>query len=61
MTVTASDGYAIELDSETANLETTIFGFVQDGESIGDSAPRLVVNGEGNKMWISNIAEISAE
>jgi DMSO/TMAO reductase YedYZ molybdopterin-dependent catalytic subunit len=61
LTVTASDGYAIELDSETANLETTIFGFVQDGESIGDSAPRLVVNGEGNKMWISNIAEISAE
>jgi DMSO/TMAO reductase YedYZ molybdopterin-dependent catalytic subunit len=61
LTVTASDGYAIELDSETANLETTIFGFVQDGESIGDSAPRLVVNGEGNKIWISNIAELAAE
>ncbi len=61
LTVTAADGYAIELDSETANLETTIFGFVQDGESIDDNAPRLVVNGEGNKMWISNIAEISAQ
>lgn len=61
LTVTASDGFAIDIDSETANAETTIFGFVQDGESIGDEAPRLTVNGEGSNMWIRAIAEIAAE
>lgn len=59
--IIASDGYSIDIDSEVANLETTILGFIQEGQSIGDEAPRLVVDGEGNNMWISNIAEISAE
>ena len=61
LTVTASDGFSIEIDCETANAETTIFGFVQDGQYIGDEAPRLTVNGEGSKMWIRDIAEIAAE
>ncbi len=61
LTVTAADGFAIDIDSETANAETTIFGFVQDKESIGDEAPRLTVNGEGSMMWIRNIAEISTK
>lgn len=61
LTVTASDGFAIDIDSVTAYAETTIFGFIQNGESIGDEAPRLTVSGEGSRMWIRDIAEITVE
>ena len=61
LTIEASDGYSIEIDYDMAMFDTTILGFIQDGLSIEDSAPKLVVDGEENKIWISQIAKITTK
>ena len=59
VTVTAADGYAYELDAETAQLATTMLVINQDGEDY--ETPRLAVDGEGSNAWVKDVATITAE
>ena len=59
VTVTAADGYAYDLASDVALLETTMIVTVQDGETY--ETPRLAVEGEGSKAWVKDVATITAE
>lgn len=62
VTVASEDGFGTDLTAETVNIKTTILGFVKDGETLDSSEmPRLVVDGEGSKVWIKGVASITIQ
>ena len=60
--VAAGDGYSVDLTKEVVEAETTLLGFVKDGEALSsEDAPRLTVEGEGSNVWIKGVASIEAK
>lgn len=62
VTVSAADGFSAEIAAETAKKATTLFGMNRI-DQVSDAAdiPILVVDGEGSKVWVKGIVEITTK
>lgn len=62
VTVSAADGFSSEISKDVAEKDTTLIGFIKDGETLeNDECPTLTVDGEGSKSWIKGVASIEAK
>lgn len=62
VTVSAADGFSAEITAETAKKATTLFGMNRiDQASDAADIPILVVDGEGSKVWVKGIVEITTK
>lgn len=60
--VAAADGFSVDLTKDVVDAETTLLGFIKDGEALSkDESPRLTVEGEGSSVWIKGVASIEAK
>ena len=60
--VAAADGFSVDLTKEVVDAETTLLGFIKDGEALKeDESPRLTVEGEGSSVWIKGVASVDAK
>jgi hypothetical protein len=60
VTVIAADGFSAEITAEAARKATTLFGMNRiDQASDAADIPILVVDGEGSKVWVKGIVEIT--
>ncbi len=60
--VAAADEFSVDLTKDVVDAETTLLGFIKDGEALSeDESPRLTVEGEGSSVWIKGVASIETK